>query len=272
MNKFITLAAALALAASPALAREPEAVAPAAAPAAEAPAVAIKAPAAGDASTAKPAAAPKVPLFVSPAQSRALQFLPAPPTNESEVTKAELAELHAIEKSRTPEQSEQAIWDDKNEHMFIFKNVMGEAFTEETLPRLAAFGKRIRNDEGLNAAPAKTGFARVRPYNLDKTLNPICKTKTKDDSYPSGHATTGYLLGLTLAEMVPEKRDAILARADQYGHNRLICGVHYASDVPASRLLAYSVHAIMKQNPDYQKEMAAARTELRAALGLPATN
>jgi acid phosphatase (class A) len=25
----------------------------------------------------------------------------------------------------------------------------------------------------------------VRPYNLDKTLHPVCTTKSKNDSYPS---------------------------------------------------------------------------------------
>ena len=43
----------------------------------------------------------------------------------------------------------------------------------------------------------------------------------------------------------------ILARAEEYGHNRdLICGVHYSTDVPASKLLAYTIHAIMEVNPE----------------------
>ena len=70
--------------------------------------------------------------------------------------------------------------------------------------------------------------------------------------------------------MVPERRDAILARAEDYGHNRLICGVHYATDVPASKLLAYTIHAVMEVNPGYQQELANAKTELRRALGLEA--
>jgi acid phosphatase (class A) len=79
----------------------------------------------------------------------------------------------------------------------------------------------------------------------------------------------GYMLALTLIDMVPEKRDAILARAEDYGNNRLICGVQYRSDLQASKLLAYSVHAVMSNNPQYQKELAAAKLELRQALGLP---
>jgi acid phosphatase (class A) len=159
--------------------------------------------------------------------------------------------------------------DDNNETMFLYSNVLGDKFTPENLPVIAAFSARVKNDEGINAAPAKDGFHRVRPYNLDKTLHPICKTKTKDDSYPSGHTTAGYLLGLALIDMIPEKRDVILERAKDFGNNRLICGVHYSSDLQASKVLAYSIHAVMNTNPQYQKEMAAAKLELRQALGLP---
>jgi hypothetical protein len=40
--------------------------------------------------------------------------------------------------------------------------------------------------------------------------------------------------------------------------------------VPASKLLGYTIHAIMEVNPQYQKELAAAKAELRQALELDA--
>ena len=208
------------------------------------------------------------PSFVSVDQIHAMLILPEPPAATSEATKAELAELHRIEASRTKDQSDRAATDDKDESIFLFNRVLGSKFSAEALPVTAAFSARVKNDEGVNAAPAKVGFHRVNPYNLDKTLHPICATKTKDDSYPSGHTLVGYLLALSLIEIVPEKRDAILARADDYANNRMICGVQYRSDLHASKLLAYSVHAVMANNPQYQKELAAARQEVRLALGL----
>ena len=208
------------------------------------------------------------PSFVSADQSHPLAILAAPATDDSDAAKMELAELHHLEATRTPVEVAQAKWDDENEHIFIFKTVLGEKFNAEQLPGVAAFSKRVRNDEGINSNVAKDAFQRIRPYNFDKSLHPICATKTKNDSYPSGHATSGYLLALSLIDMVPEKRDAILARAENYAQNRLICGVHYKSDVEASKLLAYSVHAIMEQHPQYKLELAVATSELRAALGL----
>ncbi len=211
------------------------------------------------------------PIFASPAYTHAQLILAAPPADDSATTKEELAELHRIQSSRTSQQEQQARADDAEESLYIYKDVLGEKFTPEALPLTTAFGKRVKNDEGVNATPAKQAFKRVRPYNLDKTLKPVCKTKTIDDSYPSGHATAGYLAALTLVEMVPEQRDAILTRADAYARNRLVCGVHFPSDIAASKLLAYTTHAVMTTNPQYASELAAAKAELRRQLGLPAT-
>lgn len=210
------------------------------------------------------------PIFASPSQTHAQLILRNPPAADSAVTREELAELHRIESARTSEEQAQAKADDLDESLFIYKTVLGEKFNPAALPLTTAFGKRVKNDEGANAIPVKQAFKRVRPYNLDKSLKPVCKTKTIDDSYPSGHATAGYLAALTLVEMVPEQRDAILARADAYAHNRLVCGVHYPSDIAASKLLAYTTHAVMETSPQYQAELAAAKTELRRQLSLPA--
>jgi len=209
------------------------------------------------------------PNFVTADQVRAVQILPTPPGNDSAETREELAKLHRLEKSRTPLQVQAATTDDKDETIFLFRNIIDTRFTAAALPLTSAFSERVKSDAGGIAAPAKIGFLRVHPYNLDKTLQPICETKIKDDSYPSGHTFAGYLLALALIDMVPEKRDAILARAADYANNRLICGVQYESDLQASKLLAYSTFALMANQPQYKKEMLEARTELRRALGLP---
>ena len=207
--------------------------------------------------------------FATPAQTHVTQILPSPPLPDSELTKAELVQLHQLQATRSAADVARAVADDQEETMFIYRDVLGPKFDAAALPLTAAFSARVKHEEGVNTLPAKSEFHRMRPYNLDKTLTPVCKTKTKDDSYPSGHTTAGYLAALALIEMVPEKRDAILARAADYGNNRLVCGVHFPSDVQASKLLAYAVHAVMDTDPRYTQEMHAARAELRRALALP---
>jgi acid phosphatase (class A) len=90
------------------------------------------------------------------------------------------------------------------------------------------------------------------------------------EGYPSGHGLTGYLEAFTLAEIVPEKRVEILARADAYVHNRLVCGVHYPSDIEASRRVSYAVFGYMLATPRFQRDLAAAREEMRTKMGLAA--
>ena len=144
------------------------------------------------------------PIFVSADQSRGADFLPPPPADGSDIQKAELARLHEIEKTRSEAEVAQAVLDADNENIFVFKNVFGDKFNEQNLPLTAALGKKVANDESVNGAAAKAFFHRIHPYTIDTTLHPVCKSKGKDDAYPSGHTLLGYMLGLTLVEMGPK--------------------------------------------------------------------
>jgi acid phosphatase (class A) len=216
------------------------------------------------------AKSPRAALFVSPAQLDVAVLLPSPSATDSAATRRDLAELHQIEATRTPGQIASARADEAEKDIFIFRNVLGDKFTRAALPLTAALSSRIVANENVIVSPAKNFFRRTRPYHLDPTLKPVCKIKVPgaDYSYPSDHSTIGFLEALTLVQMVPEKRDAILARADDYAHNRIVCGAHFPSDPVASRLVAYAMIALMINNPDYKRELEAARAETRHALGL----
>jgi len=195
-------------------------------------------------------------------------IVPAPPADGSEITKAEFAELHRIQDARTPEQVKAAQADDAEEDIFIYRTVLGSGFNEQALPLTAALSAHVHGDEPIATNPLKDQFQRPRPYQVDATLHPVCKVTTQHNAYPSGHTLSGYLLAFTLVQMVPEKRTEILERADVYAHNRLVCGVHTASDLEASRRIAYAVFGSMLQEPRFQQDLAAARAETRHALGM----
>jgi acid phosphatase (class A) len=219
---------------------------------------------------AKPAAAPKTPYYIVPAELELPDLVPDPPALGSPLNQAELQELHQIEASRTPAQVAAAKADEAEEDMFAYKSVLGPGFTAEALPITAELGVHVKNEQSVAGGVLKSEFARPRPYQSDKTLHPVCALTETPNSYPSGHALTGYLEAFTLAEIVPEKRADILARADDYAHNRLVCGVHYPSDIEASRRVAYVVFGYMLATPKFQHDLAAARAEARPKLGLAA--
>lgn len=215
--------------------------------------------------TTKPARAA---YFIDPKVIDMSLILPLPPSQDSETVKAELAELHKLEQTRTSEQVAAAKADDQEEDIFVFRTVLGDNFRPEELPLTAALSAHVHGDEPVASSSMKALFKRPRPYQFDSTLHPVCKTTTEPNSYPSGHTLSGYLEAFTLAQMVPEKRREILERADDYAHNRLVCGVHYPSDIAASRNAAYAVFGYMLGTPRFQMELAAARAETRKHLGL----
>ncbi len=208
--------------------------------------------------------------FVASAEIDAADMLPAPPADDSATNKAEIRQLHQIEDRRTPAAVAHAQADAAERDIFIFKPVLGDGFNAKALPLTAALSAHVEEDELADIEPVKRVFGRLRPYQFDKSLHPVCRATMKNDSYPSGHAMSGYLEALVLASMLPEKKDAIFARADDFAHSRLVCGVHHATDLEASKELAYALFGVMADSARFKVERSAAERELREALGLAA--
>nr|QQZ50764.1 hypothetical protein JKL49_05215 [Phenylobacterium glaciei] len=56
-----------------------------------------------------------------------------------------------------------------------------------------------------------------------------------------------------------------MAAGKQVGDSRVICGVHFQSDIEAGRTLASAMVARLHGDPDFQRDLAAARQELARA-------
>ena len=71
-------------------------------------------------------------------------------------------------------------------------------------------------------------------------------------SFPSGHTTYGYMGSLLLAELVPDRFQEMVARAAEYGNDRIILGAHYAMDVLGGRTVAtYDLAHLLANDPAY---------------------
>ena len=71
-------------------------------------------------------------------------------------------------------------------------------------------------------------------------------------------------MGLILAEVAPDRAAEILGRARSYGESRVVCGVHYESDVQAGRVAASAVFSALQAEPAFQRDLAAVKAELAA--------
>jgi PAP2 superfamily len=93
---------------------------------------------------------------------------------------------------------------------------------------------------------------------------------TNSPSYPSGHTTYGYTGALVLALLVPERYQEMIARAAEYGNDRILMGAHYAMDVMGGRTLAlYDLAHLLANDPGYTGQTlkgAPAIGDFRAAI------
>jgi acid phosphatase (class A) len=205
--------------------------------------------------------------FADAKEINLLNLLPPPPANDSAQMKAELGEILTIQVTRTPEMAARAVAD-AEENVWRFSDVIDNPkFTKENLPKFSAFFDRIVETEGAVVDPAKDVWKRPRPHLYSDLVKPIVPL-SKSGSYPSGHTTLGTLMGIVLSNMVPEKRPVIMARAWEYGHNRVVGGIHYASDIEAGRIAGTVIAETIMTHDDYKSEYEGAKAELRAALGL----
>jgi len=152
-----------------------------------------------------------------------------------------------------------------HEDIFLYADVLGSQFNAARLPVTAALGVHLRHEVGAVDPPLKQHFARPRPFLSDKTLHPVCEL-SKGGSYPSGHSMNGYVYGLALAQMLPNRAEAILARAHAYAQHRVTCGVHYPTDTEASRTLSLVLFGELMSNDKFRAELGQAREELRKGL------
>ena len=88
----------------------------------------------------------------------------------------------------------------------------------------------------------KYKFQRPRPhqiadfYGID--LNGVDLDSMKTPSYPSGHATQGYLLGMIYSERYPEYRKEFMKLGEDVAESRIVGKAHFPSDKKAGIELA----------------------------------
>jgi acid phosphatase (class A) len=139
------------------------------------------------------------------------------------------------------------------------------------LRELRSLARQVEDDVRPYVRAAKKHFLRLRPYEVEPRLTPCIHDVRRDLSYPSGHATYGYVMAYLLSEMVPERRTQLMVRAREFAEQRVVCGVHFPSDIEAGRRGAEWLAQRFLQDARYRAAATPAARELRSALNLPAT-
>jgi acid phosphatase (class A) len=235
--------------------------------------------------------------YATPPVAEVLSLLSPPPIPRSAAEKRDIEAVLAAQRSRAAALAKHAT-EDADASVFRFADVLGAKFTAENVPLTAQFFAKLRKTQSALTSPAKDCFLGPRPFLLDARIHPIAQlmagveydpARPPEDlprgagspcaklpaappaysySYPSGHAAFGALAAIILARMVPEKRDALYARGWDYGWSRVVAGVHAPSAVESGRIVAMLLAQALVGDARFEADLAAARAELRAVLGL----
>lgn len=150
-----------------------------------------------------------------------------------------------------------------------FSCAMGAELTLENSPKLSAMLMRAAQDAANAAAKTKDVYKRTRPYLHN--YGDICIAKSdalaRSYDYPSGHASAGWIEGLILAQLAPDRAEKLIARGRAYGESRVVCGVHNMSAVEGGRTNGAGVFAALQGSPEFQTALVAVKKELAAARG-----
>jgi acid phosphatase (class A) len=150
-----------------------------------------------------------------------------------------------------------------------FAESFGRPIDRKTSPALIALLDRSVRDVEATAAAAKDYFHRPRPFQRLQ-LQRVCDKRsvpkpeahpTYGVSYPSGHSTRGWAVAMILARVAPERAEALMKRAAEYEESRLICGMHFPTDVEAGQAVAIAVVAHLDASNEFQADLARARKE-----------
>jgi len=220
------------------------------------------------ASGAQAQEAPKPKLsarFLSAAELDVARILPPSPTEGSAAASAELAEVRAVVAARTPQSLAHARSDDEVKDASIFAEAMGSGFDLKALPATAKLMSEVRVEEKAAANAAKAVFKRQRPWIVDDKLDSCSREDAPLTSYPSGHATMGFSMAVVLADIAPDRGPSLLARARDYAESRVVCGMHFRSDIEAGQVLGTAVALELLRNPAFKVDRDAAAAELKAA-------
>jgi len=200
-----------------------------------------------------------------------LALLPKPPAAGSAEAAADLAVYRATRALRDTPRWAQAAADDNLKFpkaAEVFSCALDLPISQEATPHLNMLLRRSLLDAGLATYGAKDHYQRQRPFAALKegTCAPASEPAlAKDGSYPSGHAALSWAWALLLAELAPERANAVLQRGYAFGQSRVICGVHWQSDVDNGRLMGAAAVARLHADATFQAQAALAKGEIAAA-------
>lgn len=156
-----------------------------------------------------------------------------------------------------------------------FDCALGVRVAGQPAPALNRLAQKLFHDADSVAEQVKARAARPRPVGDDpereacQRLTPAARASA---SYPSGTSSIAVAWAEALAEVEPERAEAVRRIGHEIGVSRQVCAMHYPSDVAAGEAVGRAVVQAARLDPDFQADVTAARAELAAMRATGLTN
>jgi len=199
--------------------------------------------------------------YLAPGKPDAATVLTPPPLLGSAEQIADMETVHVVFHFASSNDMA-AAYGEKKFSVFNFTAAVGPFFIATNLPLTTAFFEKVQLDAEIVTDLGKDYFKRPRPYTTDPSL--ANGKLEKSFGYPSGHSTESMTLALVLAEMLPEKHEAIMDHARLMGWHRVQIARHYPTDIYAGRVLAQAIVKQLKKSDWFEKDFAQAKAEVEA--------
>lgn len=172
----------------------------------------------------------------------ALSRMGWPPSGDKQ--KAELEFMHKVAATRTPEQTATAQWYADHGITEAWDLYLAD-YAKTVGPRQAKAAAKLLRDTLVMVneitQTAKAAAGRIRPYNVDTTLQTVVTRPGGSPSYPSGHTSSAFAAAIVLGHLMPKRASEFIDIATQAAYARVYGGVHFPSDVAAGAKLAATV-------------------------------
>jgi len=199
-------------------------------------------------------ASPKKTYYLT-GKEEAWRDFPPKPALGSAVDEDDLLITLSLQASRTEDQKNEALRDE-NYTIKLITDFIDTDF-ETKYPHVFKVLSDADTDSTLINTMIKNANGRLRPFVQHPTLV-VPLFIVPDFSYPSGHASGMELQARILAQLFPDKSDALLRRARQIADSRVVAGVHYASDTEAGLALGDLLYLELVATNGFQKDLSTA--------------
>jgi len=198
-----------------------------------------------------------------------IDFLPPPPAPGDPDFERDVVIYQNTRAEKGGPRWEQAAIDaeDKKYLDDLFLEAFGLKINSQTTPATRELLDLVIIYVAKTINPAKEHYKSIRPFDYFQALGSTCAPAhetwlSTNSSYPSGHSARGWGLALILAEISPERQGAILKRGYELGQSRVICGVHWQSDVDSGRLAASAAIVQLHNDPAFLNLLKKAKAEI----------